>query len=122
MSCAEETPLNPLHPDLAGEMLPGSIVVDPNPYSLNAPWTLTGPNSYNTSGNGDQTLTGMAFGDYTLNWGAVSGRTSPANATGTLVAGGTVMFSGTYSEFGQVFVMIPPVSVSMPGTFDLPRN
>ncbi len=78
----------------------GIIVIDPSPDALNAPWSLSGPDSYNASGNGDETLTELAVGDYTITWGAVAGWITPSNSTQTLAADQTITFSGTYVEEG----------------------
>jgi uncharacterized protein (TIGR02145 family) len=80
----------------------GTIVIDPSPDALNAPWSLLGPDSYSTSGTGDSTLTGLDPGEYTVTWGAVSGWITPSNSTQTLTADETVTFSGTYVETGTV--------------------
>jgi len=74
----------------------GTIVIDPDPNSLNAPWTLTGPQ--NESGNGDATLTEMPVGQYTLTWGAVSGYVTPSSDTKPLDPDETITFAGTYVE------------------------
>jgi uncharacterized protein (TIGR02145 family) len=79
----------------------GTIIIDPNPDGINAPWSLEGPCSYSTSGNGDNTLTSLDPGDYTITWGAVSGWTAPSNSMQTLAAAQTVTFSGTYVEEGS---------------------
>lgn len=79
----------------------GTIAIDPEPNSLNAPWSLVGPCDYSTSGTGDETLTNLDPGDYTITWGAVPGWTTPSNSTQTLAAGQTVTFSGTYTEGGH---------------------
>ncbi len=76
----------------------GTIFIDAEPNSLNPPWTLAGPCSYTTSGNGDATITSLDPGDYTITWGAASGWTAPSNLTQTLSAGNTLTFSGTYIE------------------------
>jgi hypothetical protein len=76
----------------------GTIVVDPEPDSINAPWSLTGPCSYNESGNGDDILTGLNPGDYSVTWGDVSGWTKPSNSTQNLAADDTLTFLGTYVE------------------------
>ncbi|MBN1211441.1 MAG: fibrobacter succinogenes major paralogous domain-containing protein [candidate division Zixibacteria bacterium] len=79
----------------------GTIVIDPEPNSINAPWSLAGPCSYSSSGNGDLTLNELDPGDYTITWGAVSGWTTPSNSTQTLTADQTITFSGTYVEEGS---------------------
>jgi len=79
----------------------GTIVIDPSPDALNAPWTLDGPNSYTTSGNGDASLPDLEPGEYTITWGAVAGWITPSNSTQTLGADETITFGGTYVEEGS---------------------
>ncbi|MCK4607706.1 MAG: fibrobacter succinogenes major paralogous domain-containing protein [candidate division Zixibacteria bacterium] len=76
----------------------GTIIIDPEPDAINAPWSLAGPCSYSSSGNGDLTLNELDPGDYTVTWGEVTGWTTPSNSTQTLTADETVTFSGTYVE------------------------
>jgi formylglycine-generating enzyme required for sulfatase activity len=52
-------------------LLPGSFCINPEPNTIQADWTLTGPEGYETSGVGDRTLTGLAPGDYELIWAAL---------------------------------------------------
>lgn len=76
----------------------GTIIIDPSPDSINAPWSLSGPDSYSASGNGDQTLTELAVGVYTITWDEVADWTAPSNSSQTLFPDDTVVFSGTYEE------------------------
>jgi len=78
----------------------GSITVNPEPNSISAPWTLTGPSSYSHSGTGDETIPSLTPGSYMITWGAVTGWDLPDPATETLALadGGTVTFTGTYTE------------------------
>jgi hypothetical protein len=92
----------------------GTIVVNPDPNAINAPWTLTGPNSYSQSGTGDQTLSSLPIGDYTLTWGDVNAgwsKPSPAFSTQTLASGGTITFTGTYTPTGIPQIQITPSSL-----------
>ncbi len=77
-------------------LLKGTITVNPDPDSLNAPWTLTGPDEYSLSGTGDQTISDLAAGDYTIAWGASGSWTKPSNETKTLASGGSITFAGNY--------------------------
>jgi len=79
----------------------GTIVIDPEPDALNAPWSLSGPGGYNNSGNGDLTLNDLDIGDYTITWGAVAGWITPPGEMQTLTAGATITFTGTYVEEGS---------------------
>ncbi len=76
----------------------GTIVVNPGPNSINAPWDLAGPNSYDLSGSGDITIEDMATGEYIVTWGAVPGWVVPEDETQTLSNNETIEFSGTYTE------------------------
>lgn len=80
------------------ELLPdplGTVLVDPNPDSINAPWQLELPDGSIVDGEGDRTLTEMPMGDYTLTWGEVEGweTPSPNPSTLTLLPGGVALFS-----------------------------
>ena len=89
-----------------------TVVVNPDPDSINAPWTLTGPGGYSRSGTGGRTINidNPVSGDYTLTWGNVIGWTkpSPASSTLALAAGGTVTFAGTYIDAGIPQIQITP--------------
>jgi len=100
----------------------GTAVIDPSPDSLNATWTLTGPDSFSQSGNGDQTLSELTIGEYTLSWDSINGYITPSGDQQTLAADGTITFNGVYSEAPvpiPEYVLIPPSSVSMPATFTM---
>ncbi len=73
-----------------------AVIINPDPDSINAPWTLTGPYSYSQSGTGDQTLSNLSIGDYTIAWGDVAGWTKPSGETQAVTDGGTTTFTGTY--------------------------
>ncbi len=100
VSCGSDDPVAPDPPSV------GTIVVNPSPDILNAPWVLTGPDGYNKSSDGDQSLTGLSIGEYTLVWGDVTDYVTPAGSTQTLVADGTITFSGTYEEIGEVGTIV----------------
>jgi hypothetical protein len=87
--------------------LVGTIVVNPDPNSINAPWTLTGPYSYSRSGTGDATIINLPIGEYTLTWGNVTGWTKPSSpsVTQTVTTSGTITFSGTYIQGGMFYVI-----------------
>ena len=65
--------------------LVGTVVVNPGPDSINAPWTLAGPYSYSRSGKGDATIMNLPIGEYTLKWGVVTGWTKPSSSSVTQV-------------------------------------
>ncbi len=106
---------------LTGVAVPfGTVVVNPDPDSINASWTLTGPYSYSQSGTGDQTLNNLPAGDYTLTWGNMLGWTRPtpvSEKTKNVADGGTTIFVGTYvQQTGTVFINPDPDSIAAPWT------
>ena len=99
------------------QILPGTIVLDPSPDALDAPWTLSGPAGYGSAGRGDSTLTDLAPGDYTVTWGGVSGWQSPPGETLALAAAATLTFQAVYvEEAGTGTIVLDP----SPGTLDAP--
>ncbi|MFH1841923.1 MAG: right-handed parallel beta-helix repeat-containing protein, partial [bacterium] len=77
----------------------GTIVIDPDPDTLAAPWTLVGDLGYTSSGHGDAILTVMTPDTYTLTWGPVTCWTEPEPnpVSLTLLAGDTISFAGIYT-------------------------
>ncbi len=65
----------------------GTVVVNPSPDSLAGPWQLTGPSSYSYDGTGNETLSSLTPGDYTLTWTAVTGWDLPSLASDLLPYG-----------------------------------
>ena len=90
----------------------GTVVINPDPNSINAPWTLTGPYSYSQSGTGYQTLSNLPIGDYTIAWGDVAGWTKPAGETKAVTNGGTTTFTGTYVQQTNPIIQVTPSSLS----------
>lgn len=80
----------------------GTILVDVNPDGLNAPWTVSGPNGFFRSGNGDESLAEIELGTYTINFTPVSGWELPVPAMVTHVLTDGELFSatGTYTIEG----------------------
>ncbi len=94
--CAgEDDPTDPV-----GSDEPGTVVIDAEPEMLDAPWDLTGPESFSASGTGDSTMTDMTAGSYTIDWGDVSEWITPAGDTRTLSSNSTLTFNGVYSQQG----------------------
>jgi sulfatase modifying factor 1 len=96
----------------------GSITINPEPDSANATWQIAGPNNFTRSGTGNATITDMAAGNYTVTWAVVAGWTAPNPATVTLALaeGGTLTFTGTYTQGGVApgaFVVIPAGTFTM---------
>jgi len=59
------------------QLEPGQVRVAPEPASLDAPWTLTGPDGFTRTGHGVETLTDLAPGRYRIAWGEVPGWQAP---------------------------------------------
>ncbi len=94
----------------------GDISVDAAPDSLNAPWSLSGPGGYVHEGQGDEDLTDLVPGDYTVAWGAVEGWIAPAGETVTLPQHGSIVLYGTYEEIidtGSVSVDVEPDGIGV---------
>jgi len=84
------------------------------PDSINSPWPLTGPDSYNQSGAGDHTLISPAVGDYTLTWGDVSGwfKPAPVLETKAVTDGATTTFDGMYVQITTPGSQVTPGSLN----------
>ncbi|MBU8869545.1 MAG: formylglycine-generating enzyme family protein [Gemmatimonadales bacterium] len=78
------------------EEFTGTIVINPTPDDIDAPWTLSGQTDQ--SGIGSSKLTEMPVGEYTLTWGNIPGYSTPSNQPQNLSDGGTITFSGTYVD------------------------
>jgi formylglycine-generating enzyme required for sulfatase activity len=110
------------------QALSGTITINPEPDSVNAPWQIAGPDDFTRSGDGETTITDMAAGSYILTWGTVDGWTAPSPlvATQVLPEGGTLTFTGTYALADGVpagFVSISAGSFTMGSPADEPgRN
>jgi len=97
----------------------GTVSVDVEPDSIDAPWQMAGPGSYSHDGSGDEMLTDLDVGAYTLTWGAVTDYVTPSPnpEAQTLEADDTVTFQGTYVEEGGVET---PEMINVPtGTFTM---
>ena len=102
--------------------LPGIVHIDAAPDSINAPWTLAGPDSLEITGTGDQTLNNMTPGKYTIIWNLVTGYDlpNPAQEALILAAGEEITFTGTYKlSVGSVFVDPNPNDINAPWTLSL---
>jgi len=94
--------------------VPGTIVIDVNDDSLDAPWTLTKPGNVDVTGNGDATFTDMPVGSYVMTWGDVLDYTTPGSEQLAVLDGGTVTFTGTYTyAIPNGFVMVDAGSFTM---------
>jgi len=78
----------------------GTIVVDPNPDSIDPTWHLVGP-EFDYWGSGDETLEDVSPGAYTITWGDFAGWHKPENSPSSqiLYDGGTITFTAQYQQF-----------------------
>ncbi len=95
-ACLDNNPGTPPLPLPTGT---GCVVITAEPDSLQAQWTLMGPESYIHLGYGSDSLSDMAPGRYSIHWSletcwALSGADS---ATAVLAAGDTVTFGNSYA-------------------------
>jgi hypothetical protein len=108
LGCNEESRLTP--PSVT------TILVQPAPEGIAAPWTLTGPDGEATEGVGARTLLDLEPGDYTLTWGALESwrMPSPTITTKNLELDGSLTFKGVY----EAAMLAPEGFVYVaPGTF-----
>ncbi len=77
----------------------GTLVVDTEPNSVNAPWNLQGPEGLDFTGSGDRTLNMFFPGDYTLTFLDLPVWTTPTDNPQhqTLVDDGQITFTGIYT-------------------------
>jgi len=84
---------------LAGTYREGaSLVVEPMPEGLAAPWSVAGPDGFADAGTGAGVLEDLEAGTYTLTWGAVDGYDTPvpAAAVREVAEGGIEVVRGQY--------------------------
>ncbi len=101
---------------------PGSIQIDVEPDYVGATWIVTGPDGYSESGFNDDSLADLAAGDYFIEWGDVAGWQSPENEDGTLVEGGTLVFHGIYTEYGEIEIDPDPDELDAPWVLSGPQE
>ncbi len=100
----------------------GTVIIDPDPDEINAPWTLNGPVGFLTSGTGDTILDDMVPGVYRIIWGAVAGFEEPDTYSLYLTPGGEIKFGGLYTPLpmGNVMVDPSPDEIDAPWTLSRP--
>jgi hypothetical protein len=81
----------------------GTIIIDPDPDFIVAPWTLSGPHGYQLADAGDRTLYEMPIGVYALTWGDVLFYFTPADnpVQAELSESAALAFSATYIPTGD---------------------
>jgi len=87
-----------------------SLDIDPDPDDIDAPWQLTGPAAYDSSGMGDLPIEDLRPGQYTLTWGEVAGWYMPCTnpVIIDLVEGDYQTAACTYLERGTINVDVTP--------------
>ena len=78
----------------------GTVIIDPTPDDANAPWSIVGPAYFSDQGQGDETLSSMEIGVYSIVWGEAVGYVldGPAEESLTLMRGGEITFAATYID------------------------
>ncbi len=101
----------------------GTVTVNPNPDSISATWTLSGPNRFSAPGSGDQQLLGRETGEYTVVWNDVAGYDTPPSQTGTLASGAVLNFTANYvPQTGSLSLNPEPNSINAPWTLTGPSG
>ncbi|HMG86727.1 MAG TPA: choice-of-anchor D domain-containing protein [Terracidiphilus sp.] len=94
-----------------GTLPPKSGTISVTTNLLTATFTVVGPATFSGSGT-SATFNSVPPGAYTIAFGPVAGYMTPSSPSQTLAAGGTLMFTGTYSP-----VSVAPNPVSFPTTY-----
>lgn len=91
----------------------GTVVVNPTPDAITAPWILFGPDDYGRNDTGYQTINNLPIGSYSLTWQEVAGYITPTEETKALGANETVTFNGVYAEepAGTIVINQEPSSI-----------
>lgn len=96
----------------------GTVVVNPDPDSIAAGWTLVSSLGMVFSGSGDSTLVDLPIAEYGITWGNVLGYLTPPSSIQTLVEGGRLEFAAIYQPApeptGTVYIDPNPDSISAP--------
>ncbi len=74
----------------------GTIIIDTEPDSLEASWTLAGPGGFDTSGYGDEVISNLVIGEYAISWDSMPRWIPPADSSETLAENDTITFTGVY--------------------------
>ncbi len=94
-----ETSVN--HPvNLSANTGPTAGTIQVNTNLPQATFTINGPATYNGSGT-TWSASAAPPGAYTIVYGEIAGYIKPANETKTLIAGGSIIFTGTYSAISS---------------------
>lgn len=100
-------------------LLPNAIEITITPDTLSAPWLLSGPGGYANSGTGGYTISELAVGTYTIEWGELTGwqRPDPHQVSQDLALEETISFDGIYQEIldnGTITIDPDPDSLAAP--------
>lgn len=84
--------------------LTGQIVVDGGPVEITPTWQLSGPDAFELSGSGDDTVTSLQPGEYSLFWNDDAEWTAPAlnPVPVILAAGGSETVQGDYRALPRI--------------------
>jgi len=76
----------------------GTIVIDSDPDSILAHFTIEGPSSWTEWGFGDRAYQSMPAGSYEISWGSHIGWIAPSGESLTLTADSVITFVGLYVQ------------------------
>jgi len=94
----------------------GTVMIDASPDSLIPCWILSGP-AGEVVGCGDDTLTAMPPGEYTLAWREIEGWLAPAQGVGEVRVDRTLRLGGDYVPVAVTIEITPqPVGLLAPWT------
>lgn len=99
-----------INPDL-------SFAVDCQPDEARGAWRLSGPDGYQLNAQGDTTLSGLPFGNYTITWDATGVWAPPATSSTTRTHdqwSGACVFTGVYQQRAQVIIATSPPGLDAP--------
>lgn len=88
------------------------MLINPTPLDLDAPWTLTGDNSFSLSGTGQTKIDVTFDGSYTITWLDVDSRITPAAETKFIRRedGTSFSFSADYRPAGGIVNLVATIN------------
>ena len=99
-----------------------AVIVDVEPDSLAAPWELTPPSGGSLFGQGDSCLSGAETGFYMITWLPVTGWIEPEPEFLFLEIDMSIVFQGSYVQYGIVSVDVDPDDVEAAWFLDGPDD
>jgi photosystem II stability/assembly factor-like uncharacterized protein len=76
----------------------GTLLVETEPYGIDAGWTVSGPGGFRREGQAHGSLTGLAAGPYTVSWQDVAGWDTPADLALDVALGEVATAAGLFTS------------------------